>query len=60
MTALQFALYCRRIRLTNTPAALAQISEELDRLHPHSADSADSDALVKMATLKRVSLLQPN
>jgi hypothetical protein len=57
MTATEFATYCRSIRLANDPAALARLREELDQLHPHGPESADSDALVKMATLKRVRLV---
>lgn len=57
MTATEFAAYCRRIRLEN-PARLAAIRAELDREHPHGPDSADSDALVVMATLKRVRLME--
>lgn len=60
MTSELFALYLRRIRLADDPATLARIRAELDRLHPHSADSGDSDALVVMATLKRVRVLESN
>jgi hypothetical protein len=56
VAATEFAAYCRRLRLANDPAVLAEIREELDRDHPHSDDSRDSDALVIMATLKRVRL----
>lgn len=56
MTAAAFAAYCRRIRECDNPAALAWIRAELDRLHPVGPDSQDSDALVAMATLKRVRL----
>jgi hypothetical protein len=58
MTATDFAAYCRRIRECDNPAALAGICAELDREHPHSDDSRDSNALVVMATLKRVRLVE--
>ena len=60
MTAIEFAAYCRRIRLADDPATLTRIRAELDQQHPHSPASADSDALVVMATLRRVRLLRDN
>jgi len=60
MTSQQFAAYCRRIRECNSPAGMSEIRAELDQLHPQSADSKDSDALVKLATLKRMRLLESN
>lgn len=57
MTATEFALYCRRIRECNDPATLARIRTELDRDYP---TESESEALVLMATLKRVRLLDAN
>lgn len=55
MTSTEFAAYCRRIRLAEDPGTLAEIRAELDREYPKGRDS---DALVTMATLKRVRLLE--
>ncbi len=55
MTSREFAAYCRRIRECDSPDGLARIRDELDREHPMGADS---DALVVMATLKRVRLIE--
>lgn len=57
VTSTEFAAYCRRIRLADDPAALALIRPELDHDYP---TGRDSDALVLMATLKRVRLLEGN
>jgi hypothetical protein len=57
MTAEQFAAYCRRLRETNSPAALAQIREELDREH---GNEPDTPPLRFMATTKRVRILDSN
>jgi hypothetical protein len=54
MTSEEFAAYCRRIRLTNDRSALARIRAELDRVYPYDINSTDSDALVKMVTLKQL------
>ena len=54
MTCEQFATYIPRIRLTDDPAALVSIREELDRLHPVGRDS---DALVMALSMKRVRLI---
>jgi hypothetical protein len=55
MTSAIFALYLRRIRLTNDLEALASIRAEVDRLYP---SGEDSEAIVKMVTLKRVRIQQ--
>lgn len=55
VTATEFAAYCRRIREENNPARLAAIRAELDRCYP---TGRESDALVVMATLKRVRIIE--
>ena len=57
MSCQQFADYLCRIRLTDDPAALVRIREELDRLHPVGRDS---NALIMALSMKRVRLIDSN